>query len=885
MSQRSIAVVDGNSLLHRAFHALPETMTAPDGRPTNAVVGFLSMLVKMIADLRPDGVVVAFDLGRPAFRIEALERYKVHRPPTAEALKVQFPMVKDMLRAMSVPVLEAQGWEGDDILGTLAARGEALGFDVLLVTGDRDAFQLVTEHVKVVTTKKGLTDIAVYGPTEVEERYGVTPAQVADYLGLKGDTSDNIPGVPGVGEKTAAKLLQEHGSLDAVLAAADSIPGKVGESLREHRGEALASRTVATISREAPVECDLETLHFGDFDPAEVARAFSELRLNTLRDRVFALRSTLRDTAPGQESPAEKPTREIESREVVTGEDALTRVRAWAGAGAWLGVAIEIGAASLFDEQRDLAVAGPGAVALVPPEAEAETLALLASEAHVATGDAKALLGMLAPPDETQAESPAFSAADPARLFDCGIAGYLLESGRSAYDLGALSADYLGAPLAASTDAMPQAAVLASAAADLAPELERRLVEDESASVLRDIEMPLVPVLVRMERVGVGVDTSVLAGLAVETRQGIDALRAEVYSLAGCEFVIDSPKQLAEVLFEKLQLPVGKRTKTGFSTDASVLATLVPIHPIAEKIIAYRELTKLTSTYIEALPKMLGADGRLHTSFNQTVAATGRLSSSSPNLQNIPVRTEFGRRIRAAFVPADSGDVMVSADYSQIELRVLAHLSGDAGLIEAFTSGADFHQATAARVFGVAPDQVEPRMRARAKAVNFGIVYGQSAHGLAETLKIPHPEAQAMIDRYYAAYPRVRTYLDETVADAHRNGYATTMFGRKRRIPELSSGNHNLRSFGERTAMNHPMQGTAADIMKLAMIEADRRLRAEGFRSRMVLQVHDELVFESPVDEVERLSAMARDAMSGVAALAVPLEVSVSSGPNWASAK
>jgi len=503
----------------------------------------------------------------------------------------------------------------------------------------------------------------------------------------------------------------------------------------------------------------------------------------------------------------------------------------------------------------------------------------------MAAGDVKALLQEACPPDEARPCDPAFGGVEATRLFDVGVAAYLLESNRSSYELSALHADYLGAPLPEAGDDTPLAAVLAEAGADLAPELEGRLETDGSIDVFRTIEMPLVPVLVRMERVGVGLDSSVLSGLSADAVDSIDALRTEIHALAGTEFLIDSPKQLAEVLFEKMGLPPTKKTKTGYSTDASVLATLAPMHPIAEKIVEYRELTKLKSTYLDALPRMLGEDGRLHTSFNQTVAATGRLSSSNPNLQNIPVRTEYGRRIRAAFVPAEAGDVIVSADYSQIELRILAHLSGDTGLIDAFTSGMDFHQATAARVFGVEPGEVEPGMRARAKAVNFGIVYGQSAHGLADTLKIPRAEAQAMIDRYYAAYPRVRAYLDETVAEAHRSGFATTLFGRKRRIPELVSSNHNLRAFGERTAMNHPMQGTAADIMKLAMIEVDRRLRADGFRARMLLQVHDELVFESPADEVERLSAMASEAMSGVVRLAVPLGVSVASGPNWAVAK
>ena len=888
MAQRTVAVIDGNSLIHRAFHALPPTMTAPDGRPTNAAFGFISMLVKMVQDLKPDGVIVAFDCGKPVFRMEALEQYKVHRPPTADELKAQFPIVKELLSAMSVPIVESEGWEGDDILGTLAVRGREAGMRVLLVTGDRDAFQLVNDDVKVVTTKKGITDIAVYGPAEVLERYGVTVEQVPDYLGLKGDTSDNIPGVPGIGEKTAAKLLQEYGTLERVLESAGEIKGKLGENLREHAGAALASRTVATIACDVPLDIDVASISFGDFDPRAVAEAFGRYRFTSLLERVLTLRSSGGSAEPGKTEapralPAEKPA---DRPAPATGVDALASIRQWAAAPEWIGVAVDDGASeALFGEERVLAVATPERVAVVDDAAASEALGVLFGSAHIASGDAKALLQEACPPDEALPCDEAALATDPARLFDVGVAAYLLESNRSSYELAALSADYLGAPLPAPAEGEPLAAVLASSAARLAPELEGRLESDGSLGVLRDIEMPLVPVLARMERVGVGLDTSVLAALSAEAAGGIEALRAEIYDCAGCEFTVDSPKQLAEVLFERLGLPPQKRTKTGFSTDASVLAALAPAHPIAEKIVAYRELTKLKSTYLDALPRLLGEDKRLHTSFNQTVAATGRLSSSNPNLQNIPVRTELGRRIRAAFVPADLGDVIVSADYSQIELRVLAHLSTDAGLIDAFTSGMDFHQATAARVFGVDASAVEPGMRARAKAVNFGIVYGQSAHGLADSLKIPHAEAQAMIDRYYAAYPRVREYLDETVASAHRDGFASTMYGRKRRIPELASSNYNLRAFGERTAMNHPMQGTAADIMKLAMIEVDRRLCDGRFRARMVLQVHDELVFEAPAEEVVALSAMVTEAMSGVAQLAVPLEVSVASGPDWASAK
>ncbi len=905
--RRTIAVVDGNSLIHRAFHALPPTMTAPDGRPTNAVFGFISMLIKLVQELKPDAVVVAFDCGKPKFRHDALEQYKVHRPPTADELRVQFPMVRELLVALDVPVVEVEGWEGDDILGTIAVREAKEGQRVLLVTGDRDAFQLVNDSVSVVTTKKGLTDIAVYGPAEVSERYGVTPKQVPDYLGLKGDTSDNIPGVPGIGEKTAAKLLQEYGSLDELLEHADEVGGRVGESLRDNRGAARASRTVATIVCDVPLSLDLDAVRFGTFDPTRVAEAFGALRFTTLFERVLALKGTPPAVAGGAAAVEEASGARVDAgargeadagpraaaaasvpsaaTRVLTGDAALKAVLEWSEGEGQLGVSLAQAGVSLFGEERELGVANDEATAVVASEDLSEALGSFVRTARLATLDSKALLEAVCPPDESRPCDPAFAEVDPARVFDISLAAYLLESARSSYELRSLYPDYLGRPLTEVSGGESEAAVLARATLELARELEKRLSEDESAECFRGIEMQLVPVLVGMERVGVGLDAAVLDALSAEVSCQADSLREEIYELADCEFVIDSPKQLAEVLFVKLGLPPQKRTKTGFSTDASVLAALAPAHPIAEKIVAYRELTKLRSTYIEALPRLLGEDRRLHTSFNQTVAATGRLSSSNPNLQNIPVRTDLGRRIRAAFVPARVGDLMVSADYSQIELRILAHLSEDEGLIAAFTSGADFHAATASRVFGVPLEELTPEHRRRAKAVNFGIVYGISAHGLSDSLGIERSEAQGMIDRYYAAYPRVRGFLDETVAAAHRDGFAVTMFGRKRRIPELRSSNYNLRAFGERTAMNHPMQGSAADIMKLAMIEVDRRLATEGFASRMVLQVHDELVFEAPTDELERLDAMVCKAMTGVVEMKVPLEVSVASGPNWALAK
>lgn len=906
MAEYTLAIVDGNSLLHRAFHALPPTMTAPDGRPSNAVFGFLSMLIKMVGDLRPDGVVVAFDCGKPAFRTEALAVYKIHRPPTDADLKSQFPMIKDLLRALAVPIVEVDGWEGDDILGTLATRAAAEDMRVLLVTGDKDALQLVNDRVSVVSTRKGITDIVVYDRDAVIERYGVAPEQVPDYLGLKGDTSDNIPGVAGVGEKTAAKLLQEYGTLEAVLGAAPGIKGKLGENLREHADAALASRTVATIRCDVPLELELAAVRWGAYDEAEALHALTDLAFLSLVPRLHALK----EARAGDRAAGDPTVSAVASSggavPIMAYDAACSAKRPWCtiegpDAGRWIeriaaepplepvGVALGTGdGASLFPEEQALAVASDGTVALVRGDDAARAWDAVSRSCRMSAGDIKALAGAVqgsGSPLVTAAcmsasAAPASAALEPSRLFDCGVAAYLLASNRSDFSLPSVSAEYLGRDVAPD-----DIAAAAAASADLVEPLTARLADWGAARCYETIELPLIPVLARMEEMGVGLDRSVLSALSAETHAEIETIAAEIYELAGTEFVIDSPKQLGEVLFDKLGLPTQKKTKTGYSTDAGVLSALALLHPIAAKVVSYRELTKLTSTYIDALPRLVAEDGRVHTTFNQTVAATGRLSSSSPNLQNIPVRSDLGRRIRAAFVPAREGDLIVSADYSQIELRVLAHLSEDEGLIEAFTSGADFHAATAARVFDVEPGAVDHEMRRRAKAVNFGIVYGISSHGLSESLGVGYAEAQATIDRYFAAYPRVREYLDELVCEAHKNGYAESLYGRRRPIPELRSANRNLRNFGERTAMNHPMQGTAADLMKLAMIEVDRRLLADGLASRMLLQVHDELVFEAPPAELGTLSALAREVMSGVAELRVPLEVSVSSGRTWASAK
>ena len=917
MPDRTLAVIDGNSLLHRAFHALPVTMTAPDGRPTNAAYGFVSMLLRLTESFWPDGLVVAFDKGRPKFRSDVLERYKIHRPPTPEDLRPQFAIVKELLAAMNVPVVECEGWEGDDLLGTFALRGEQAGMRVLLFTGDKDAYQLVTSMTSVVSTKKGITDIVVYDLAAVEERLGVRPDQVADFLGLKGDTSDNIPGVPGIGEKTAARLIQQYGSLDEVLAHADEVPGKVGESLRTHTEEALQSRTVATIRRDVPVECDIHTCMWGDVDADAVSRVFTSYRMVSLVERVLALgrkhnrRGLEEPSAPvppvasaaasgvaagdllaefgAPISETETPSVSVCSPEawpVLADADALAALRAALDEGATVAASADDAGDSLFPCD-DIAFALPSQQVAIVDGADAPGALLDAlRRGTLVAPDLKWLVQRYAAPGDLHSKlAPYLEAWDPARTFDVSVAAYVLESNRSAYDVPTLYAEFTGHALPACDDERSRMSAHAQGALVLHPLLSERLVRDEGLECYAGIDLPLIPALSRMEDVGLGVDGEVLADLAVELGTRIETIRGEIFELAGTTFVIDSPKQLGEVLFEKLQLPSGRRTKTGFSTDAQVLGTLAPDYPIAAKVIEYRELTKLKSTYVDALPRLIREDGRLHTTFNQTVAATGRLSSSNPNLQNIPVRTDLGKRIRAAFVPAGRDDVIVSADYGQIELRILAHMSGDVGLIEAFTSGADFHMQTAARVFGLDPENVNAEHRRRAKAVNFGIVYGISAHGLSAQLRIDRNEAQEMIDRYFAAYPRVRAFLDETVIHAHETGYAVTMYGRRRYIPELLSNNHNLRSFGERTAMNHPMQGSAADIMKLAMIAVDRRLQAEAFESRLVLQVHDELVFEAPRGEVERLSAMVHEEMDGAAKLSVPIETSISWGDDWAAAK
>ena len=912
--RRTFAVIDGNSLMHRAFHAVPPTMNAPDGRPTNAIFGFLNMFLKMIDAFNPDGVVVAFDKGKPRVRMEMLPQYKAQRPPMDPDLHAQFPMIKDLLAALNVPILQSEGWEGDDILGTMARLGEQAGCDMLLVTGDRDMYQLVTEHVNVVSTRKGLSDVAIMTPESVDDLYhGITPALVPDFYGLKGDTSDNIPGVPGIGPKKASALIAQYGSLDEVIAHADEVKGKMGENLRAHIDDALLSRKVATIRTDAPVELDFEATSFPAFSADEVSAALGTLGITAMQNRFLALiggEGGAAATVSTFEMPAVLRAAAGDTDALGAVADEVSRA---IDAGEWVAAVVdddkEEGA--LFGLTRTLWLAtskglfsleeGDGGAAA---EVEgfnfahgviAGVLARLFMEGRVASPDMKALLHELSPVDSSEPELMDPLAVDSTRIFDTVVAAYLLDSDRSEFDEAYLSDTYLQMALPAARgaegageDAPAPAARTAALTLALVAPLREFMARENAANVFDGIEMPLVPVLAKMERAGMLVDPDRLHSLSEGLATQISEVERSIRDLAGDEtFNIGSPMQLSHVLFDVMGLPTKglKKTKRGYySTNAKVLSDLARDHEIVRLILDWREKSKIKSTYLDTLGPLRRGDGRVHTTYNQTITATGRLSSSDPNLQNIPTRSELGRTVKTAF-SAGEGSVFLAVDYSQIELRLLAHLSGDEHLVRAFNEGEDFHAETAARVFGVPVSEVTPDLRSRAKAVNFGIVYGQQAYGLSQSLHISMAEARDMIDRYYEAYPGVRTFLDNVVARAKQTGYAETMYGRRRHIPELKAKNPQLRGFGERTAMNHPMQGTAADIIKIAMARVSRRLEEEGFAAHMILQVHDELDFECPVDEVERLTAMVRDAMEHVVDLRVPLIAEASTGVTWADAK
>ena len=893
--RRTIAVIDGNSLMHRAYHAIRQPMSAPDGRATNALFGFFNMFIKLVESFSPDGVICAFDKGKPLVRMEMLPQYKAQRPPMDQELREQFPMVKDLLRSLEVPVVELEGWEGDDILGTLARRGEAAGYDMYLFTGDRDMYQLSTDHVRIVSTKKGVSDVQIMTPEVVEDLYhGVTPDLVPDFYGLKGDSSDNIPGVPGIGPKRASELICKYGSLEGVIEHADEVKGKMGENLRAHIDDALLSREVAVIRTDAPIELDFDDARFPTFDPGAAASAFSALGFTGMTKRIARMGG-----GTGEEGSAPAAA-DMTIPEPIEGDAALAAFVSALGDEAWMGVAVEReGAAGKRtqlaldfgdgpqEEALMLWVSTNDALLHMEGDAAREALVQLVREGRMASGDVKAALHAVCPMDSSEEALVKAHELDASRIFDVAVADYLLESDRSSYEVAELVSSVLESSLPDPTEAVPQAALDAFGARMLMPALQARLEQDGSLELFRTIEMPLVAVLAGMERTGLYADPHKLREQSEELGAEISSMVDRIHEAAGEDFNVDSPMQLSHVLFDVLRLPTFglKKTRRGYySTNAKVLEDLAKTSPLVAEVLEYRERAKIKSTYLDALPSLIRGDGRIHTTLNQTVAATGRLSSSEPNLQNIPTRSELGHRVRTAFTVPE-GSVFLACDYSQIELRLLAHLSADEHLVRAFNEGEDFHAATAARVFDVPVDEVTPGLRSRAKAVNFGIVYGQQAYGLSTSLKISRKEAQDMIDRYFEVYPGVREFLDGQVAFARTHGYVSTMYGRKRHIKDINNRNYQLRAFGERTAMNHPMQGTAADIIKIAMIRVAERLREEGLAAKLVLQIHDELDFEVPTSEVEALSALVRETMEGVCELRVPLVADVSVGNNWAEAK
>ncbi|HZD60632.1 MAG TPA: DNA polymerase I, partial [Anaerolineae bacterium] len=845
--KKKIILIDGNSLVYRAFFALPTTLATSSGQVTNAVYGFTSMLIKLLKEERPDVVIVAFDRAAPTFRHDHFQEYKAHREPMPNDLISQFPVVKDVLKALRIPIYEMDGYEADDILATLASKAEAESDDVVIVTGDKDAFQLVDDHISIMTTKKGISDIVIYDRQKVEEKYGVSPERVADFLGLKGDPSDNIPGVPGIGEKTAAKLIQKFGSVENLIANVDGIENKRWrDMIAENVAEAELSKRLAILDRDVPIDVDFEECRFGRWDEEQVRKLFSKLEFFSLLDRFLS-----QNIQKGSLEAARYTVIDIADQGVID--------RLIADIEKYKHVAIAVstmGENSVGQQVTSIALATTGDT-------------VYASVDGTGVVDTKHLLHSIQP--NLESKTIAKIGHDTKRIilalwnagikpeafaFDTMIAAYLLNPERSDYPIDELAAINLGMSLT-TEEGRERLAREAIANLRLEPKLKEQLTDKGLLKLFEEVEMPLVPVLARMEYAGVGINVEYLEDLSKEVEILLESIENEIYSMAGQEFNINSPQQLGFVLFEKLGLPKSKKTKTGYSTDANVLNKLLPVHPIVEKIISYRELAKLKSTYIDALPKLINPKtGKLHTSFNQTVTSTGRLSSSNPNLQNIPIRTELGQRIREAFIPSRPGDEFLAADYSQIELRLLAHYSSEEVLIRAFEEGIDIHEATATEVFGVFPEQVTPQMRRMAKVVNFGVLYGMSPYGLSDRLGIPVSDARAFIDRYFKSLPKVAEFIDKTIEETREKGYVETLLGRRRYVPELKSGNTKIRSLGERFAVNAPLQGTAADIIKLAMVRIDKQLEEEGLQTKMVLQVHDELIFEVPDAERDAATAL-----------------------------
>jgi DNA polymerase I len=827
-------LVDGNNLAYRAFYALPEELATSEGFSTNALLGFANMLFKLLADYRPKGVAVAWDT-RPVHRTELLETYKIERKPMPDLLREQFPYFRPVVEAFGYRNLEFEGWEADDVIATLAHRADEAGIKTTVVSTDRDAFQLVSDNIALMMTPRGVTDVHVYTPERVELRLGIRPDQVPDFIGLKGDPSDNIPGVPGIGDKTAGQLIAQYGSLEEVLAHVDELTPARSKAIAEHAEQALGAKQLATMRRDLELDCDPAELVLSPPDRSQLKEMFRRFEFRNLLNRVDELDEAL-PAVSLKPTGVEVPWREEASNSLLPGH----------------------GLVALSGENGRIAAAAGEEVVVSPRPARLD--------GELVVHDAKSL----------RAEA----------VDDTMILAYLIEPGRAEYELDDLAAEY-GVELVPVPEAEEETAALvrhAAATLRLRDPLLERVRERGEEPLYREIELPLTEVLAAMEDAGVKVDTYRMGEITARLADRVEELEARSYELAGEEFMLGSTQQVARILFEKLGLTPGRKGKTGYSTDTRVLRSIRGEHELVAVIEEWREYSKLLNTYLGPLPTLIGEDGRLHTTFNQTVAATGRLSTTSPNLQAIPIRTELGREIRSAFV-AETGHKLLSADYSQVELRILAHVSGEPKLREAFEAGEDIHAATAAEVLGKERATLTKDERNVAKMVNFGIIYGISSFGLSENLEIPREEAQAYIDAYLARFPHVQDFIQRTIEQATSDGYVTTLLGRRRPVPEIRASNRQTRSLGERLAVNSVMQGTAADVIKKAMVSIHRRLREEGRAARLVLQVHDELLLEVPEAEVSAAKDLVREEMCGAYPLDPPLEVDVGVGEDWNEAK
>jgi DNA polymerase-1 len=862
-----LLLLDANGLVYRAFYALPY-FTTRDGRPTNAVYGFTTMLLKVLEEERPDYVAVAFDKPGPTFRHEAFADYKATRRKMPDDLRPQIGLAKDVVQAFDLAVFEVPGYEADDVIGTIARRAEAEGIDVTIVTGDLDALQLVSPHTRVMVTSRGISETALYDEAAVRARFGIAPSQIADLKSLKGDATDNIPGVPGVGEKTASRLLEGGVTVEALLNGLGGLrDARLRDRLAAHREQIIQSKQLATISTDVDLSFDFKDLRRRPGDLGRIRDLFTQLEFKTLLDRLGVAaheaqaRGTYLTVTPHDLQPLLEKAGQIAVATVADdGHPMTARLRG-------LALAVRPGEAAYLDMSSGIPPALRAAL-------EQVNLPKLSQDVK---RDRLLLQGGGVVPQGF--------------AFDVTLASYLIDPGKRTHTLESAAWEFLGwrlhqgaaeGALALGPGPEDAAAEEADLILRLRGPMETRLREREVDGLYRDLELPLTEVLARMEAVGVAVDVPALQALSASLRARLETLTAEIYRLAGTEFNIGSPKQLAFVLFEKLQLPALKRTKTGFSTDAEVLEQLAPQHEVVARIVEHRELSKLLSTYVDVLPALVDPrTGRVHTTFNQTVAATGRVITTSPNLQNIPIRTEVGQQIRRTIVAGRPDSVLLSADYSQIELRVLAHITQDPGLLGAFQRGDDIHTVTAAEVFGVPPDAVTAEMRRRAKAFNYGIAYGISDFGLAAQLSVSREEAKAFMETYFSRYPRVAEYMRSVVERARREGYVTTLLNRRRYLPDILSRNRVIREGAERIAINAPMQGSAADIIKIAMLRISRDLlpRAQGLE--MILQIHDELLFEVPRTQVAEVAPEIRTIMEGAYPLAAPLVVDLAAGPNW----